>query len=68
MPLTTTPCQEGNVAESPVPTSASATLEAVLTLLPEVPGPVELPAVAALAACKGSPKAVKVTGQIVATT
>ncbi|WP_185744341.1 hypothetical protein [Arachnia propionica] len=55
-------------AESPVPASASATLEAVLALLPEVPGPVRLPAVAALAARKGSSKAVRVARQIVAAT
>ena len=49
-----------------LPTGVATVLESVLHLLPEVPGKPELPAVAALAARKGSSKAIKVARQIVA--
>ena len=49
-----------------LPTGVATALESVLHLLPEVPGKPELPTVAALAARKGSSKAIKVARQIVA--
>ena len=50
-----------------LPTGVATVLESVLHLLPEVPGKPDLPTVAALAARKGSSKAIKVARQIVAT-
>ena len=49
-----------------LPTGVATVLESVLHLLPEVPGKPDLPTVAALAARKGSSKAIKVARQIVA--
>ena len=49
-----------------LPTGVATALESVLHLLPEVPGKPDLPTVAALAARKGSSKAIKVARQIVA--
>jgi len=49
-----------------LPTGVATVLESVLHLLPEVPGKPNLPTVAALAARKGSSKAIKVARQIVA--
>ena len=49
-----------------LPTGVATVLESVLHLLPEVPVKPDLPNVAALAARKGSSKAVKVARQIVA--
>ena len=56
---------EGIAAQPKIPGTAAATLEAVLSLLPEVPGPVELPNVAALAARRGTSKAVTLARRIV---
>ena len=49
-----------------LPTGVATVLESVLHLLPEVPEKPDLPTVAALAARKGSSKAIKVARQIVA--
>ena len=49
-----------------LPTGVATVLESVLHLLPEAPGKPDLPTVAALAARKGSSKAIKVARQIVA--
>ncbi len=49
-----------------LPTGVATVLESVLHLLPEAPGKPELSTVAALAARKGSSKAIKVARQIVA--
>ena len=49
-----------------LPTGVATVLESVLHLLPEAPGKPNLPTVAALAARKGSSKAIKVARQIVA--
>ena len=49
-----------------LPTGVATVLESVLHLLPEVPVKPDLPTVAALAARKGSSKAIKVARQIVA--
>ncbi|RRD04394.1 hypothetical protein EII34_10030 [Arachnia propionica] len=49
-----------------IPATASAVLETVLALLPEVPHEVELPTICALAGRKGSSKAIKTARLIVA--
>ena len=64
-PLLTRIAEELAGAEK-LPTGVATVLESVLHLLPEVPGKPDLPNVAALAARKGSSKAVKVARQIVA--
>ncbi len=64
-PLLTRIAEELAGAEK-LPTGVATVLESVLHLLPEVPGKPDLPNVAALAARKGSSKAVKVARQMVA--
>ena len=64
-PLLTRIAEELAGAEK-LPTGVATVLESVLHLLPEVPVKPDLPNVAALAARKGSSKAVKVARQIVA--
>ena len=49
-----------------LPTGVATILESVLNFLPEVPEKPDLPNITALAARKGSSKAVKVARQIVA--
>ena len=46
-------------AQEKIPTTASTVFETLLALLPEVPHPVELPNICALAERKGSSKAIK---------
>ncbi|RRD04545.1 hypothetical protein EII34_09560 [Arachnia propionica] len=53
-------------ARSKIPGTAATILEAVLALLPEVPGPVELPAITALADRRGTSKAVTLARGIAA--
>ena len=64
-PLLTRIAEELAGAEK-LPIGVATVLESVLHLLPEVPGKPDLPTVAALAARKGSSKAIKVARQIVA--
>ncbi|WP_221739765.1 hypothetical protein, partial [Arachnia propionica] len=53
-------------AQEKIPATTSTVLETLLALLPEVPHPVELPNITALAERKGSSKAIKTARLIVA--